>query len=157
MKASQRVYEASRARIRSWRARQSRCARRLPRSVPRLRLGVRVRFSVVALLLHRHNCSKYQGFPHLLRPLVFNRPVKCGPLPCTTQKKMREGRVPLPIKQARCWPAYSRSKLFVLSGLVSRSWDSLGRMVTKSYVLSRGKLGLAGFCERSSSPTEARA
>jgi hypothetical protein len=113
-----------------------------------LRLGVRVRLSVVALLLHRHNSSKYQGFPHLLLPIAFNRPVKYGPLPCTTQKKMREGRVPLPIKQARCWPAYSRSKLFVLKGLISKSWDPLGRVVTKSYVLSRVKSGLEGICRR---------
>ena len=97
MKASQRMHEARCARVRSWRA-YRRCAWRLPRSAPRLRLGVRVRFSVVALLLHRHNTSKYQGFPHLLPPLVFNRPVKYGPLPCTTQKKMLEGRVTLTYK-----------------------------------------------------------
>ena len=113
MKAPQGMNQASRPRIRSWRASHGRCAGKWPRSVPGLLLGVRVRLSVVTLLLHRHDGPKYQGFPHLLPSPVLNRSLYsidrlnrhlCLAYP---KGKEREGRVPLPIKQARCLPPLS--------------------------------------------------
>ena len=59
------------------------------------------------------------------------------PIPTET---MHEDRIPVAIKQARCLPPYSTTKLFVLNKLIPRSWNSFEEAVTKSYVFSRGVL-----------------
>jgi hypothetical protein len=74
----------------------------------------------------------------------------------TPKGREHEGRVPLPIKQARCLPRRSGTNLLIMNRLIRESWDWLDGMVTKSYVLRRGRLASTGVSALVDDPLDPR-